>query len=54
VKKSLLRKDLVKRADFKMQENVAMAMSSVGVQTLVCLSIQQVTQAKVYLPLAAP
>jgi hypothetical protein len=36
-------------ADFKMQENVATAMSSVGVQTLVCLGIQDVRHAKVYL-----
>jgi hypothetical protein len=37
------------RADFKMKENVTMEMSSVGVQTLVCLNIHHVTQAKVYL-----
>jgi hypothetical protein len=29
-------------------------MSPVGVQTLVCLDIQDVRHAKVYLPLAAP
>jgi hypothetical protein len=33
-----------------MQENVAMVMPSVGVQTLFCLSIHQVTQAKACTP----
>jgi hypothetical protein len=41
---------ILRGADFKIQENVAMAMSSVGVQTLVYLSIQQVTQAKACTP----